>query len=253
MRGIKGMTSIIIPSYNGLPLLEDAVAAIRRYTDPQETPYELIVVDNGSTDGTCRWCVREGITCLSLAQNKGFPFACNRGLRAAVGEFLLLLNNDVTVSAGWLSAMQRTLTFREDIGMVGPVSNYVSGRQQVEYAFATMEEFHGRAAEVLVKEAKRSESMMRLVGFCMLFKRSLYERIGELDERFSPGHYEDDDYCLRARMHGFNLLMCRDVFVHHRGSASFKRSNPVEVQRLVERNRQHFISKWKVDPANFMH
>ncbi|SDW82003.1 glycosyltransferase family 2 protein [Paenibacillus sp. CF384] len=250
---MTGMTSIIIPSYNGLSLLQDAIEAIRRYTDSNESPYEIIVVDNGSTDGTCQWCIREGIPCLSLARNTGFPFACNRGLRMARGEYLMLLNNDVTVSAGWLPALIRALTARADIGMVGPVTNYISGRQQVEHPFSSMEEFHGQAAAALVREAKISEPIMRLVGFCMLFKRSLYERIGELDERFTPGHYEDDDYCFRARMHGYSLLMCRDVFVHHRGSVSFKRSNPQELQQLVERNRKHFIAKWKVDPANFMY
>ncbi|RAP77402.1 glycosyltransferase family 2 protein [Paenibacillus montanisoli] len=206
MNGMVGMTSIIIPNCNGLSLLQDAIAAIRLHTDRHETPYELIVVDNGSLDGTCRWCIREGITCLSLAENKGFQFACNRGLRAAAGDYLLLLNNDVTVSAGWLPALLHTLNSREDVGMVGPVSNFASGRQQVPSPFSEME--------------ARSESMLRVVGFCLLIKRSLYNRIGELDERFSPSHY-----CLRARMHGFHLLMCHDVLVHHQGGADIKRSD----------------------------
>jgi GT2 family glycosyltransferase len=86
----------------------------------------------------------------------------------------------------------------------------------------------------------------------MLFKRELYERIGELDERFSPGHYEDDDYCLRARMNGYSLLMCRNVFVYHQGSASFKRSSISELQQLVERNQHRFIEKWQIEPAVFI-
>lgn len=247
-----GTTSIIIPSFNGVHLLQEAVSAIRQYTDRTISPYEIIVVDNGSSDGTSRWCIEEGVPCLSLPRNIGFPAACNIGLRVASGEFLMLLNNDVTVSAGWLPGLLRTLNAREDIGIVGPVSNYVSGRQQVDYPFTTMEEFHQAAAEALVREEGQTEPMYRLVGFCMLFKRSVYERIGELDERFSPGHYEDDDYSLRARMHGYNLLMCKDVFVHHKGSASFKRKDPKELHQLVERNLALFIAKWQVDPATFL-
>ncbi|AZN42791.1 glycosyltransferase family 2 protein [Paenibacillus albus] len=249
---MNGATSIIIPTFNGLALLKEAIDAIRQYTDKTQTPYEVIVVDNGSTDGTCGWCMEAAVPCLSLPRNIGFPAACNMGLRIASGDFLMLLNNDVTVSAGWLPALLKTLNAREDIGIVGPVTNYVSGRQQVDYPFETMEEFHLAAADALVREAGRTEPMYRLVGFCMLFKRSMYERIGELDERFSPGHYEDDDYSLRARMHGYNLLMCNDVFVHHKGSVSFKRKDPAELQKLVERNRSLFIAKWQVDPATFL-
>ncbi|MBM7566722.1 glycosyltransferase family 2 protein [Paenibacillus sacheonensis] len=249
---MNGMTSIIIPTYNGLSLLQAAVAAIRDYTDPKQTPYEIIVVDNGSSDGTPGWSVEQGLTCVSAARNAGFPKACNQGMRAANGEYLLLLNNDVTVSFGWLQGLLEALNSSADVGIVGPVTNYASGRQQVEYPFGSMTDFHRAAADAFVREAQGYEPIARLVGFCMLFRRALYERIGELDERFSPGHYEDDDYCFRARMHGFALLMCRNVFVHHEGSASFKRSNAAQVAQLVERNRELFKAKWQVDPANFM-
>ncbi|QHT62613.1 glycosyltransferase family 2 protein [Paenibacillus lycopersici] len=249
---MNGVTSIIIPTYNGLPLLQNAVAAIRLYTDPVQTPYEIIVVDNGSEDGTAAWCVREGVTCVSSAYNAGFPKACNKGMRAANGDYFLLLNNDVTVSFGWLRGLRQALDGSAGVGIVGPVTNYASGRQQVEHSFGSMADFHRAAADVFAHEAQSWEPILRLVGFCMLFPRALYERIGELDERFSPGHYEDDDYCFRARMHGYGLLMCRNVFVHHQGSASFKQRSAHEVSQLVERNRALFIAKWQVDPANFM-
>ncbi|MFB9330241.1 glycosyltransferase family 2 protein [Paenibacillus aurantiacus] len=245
------MTSIIIPTHNGLPLLQQAIGAIRTYTSPQETPFEIIVVDNGSTDGTADWCVQSGVKLIALPTNEGFPAACNRGLRLAKGDYLLLLNNDVTVSAGWLGGMLDVLNDVEGAGMVGPVSNYVSGRQLVEIPFSTMNEFHDAAASVR-EQRLGAEPIARLVGFCLLFKRELYAAIGGLDERFSPGHYEDDDYCLRARMLGFGLYMCRSVFVHHQGSASFKRGDSSELAQLIERNRRLFIEKWQVDPAQFM-
>lgn len=249
---MNGTTSIVIPTHNGLELLKSAIYAIRQHTDPASTPYEIIVVDNASADGTGEWCARERLTCVSMPVNAGFPTACNKGLRAANGEYLMLLNNDVTVSGGWLEALLEALLSRSDVGIVGPVTNYASGRQQVEYPFDSKPDFHRAAKEALVREAQGYAPIMRLVGFCMLMRRLVYERIGELDERFSPGHYEDDDYCFRTRMHGFNLLMCKNVFVHHEGSASFKREEPWRVQELVARNREQFIAKWNVDPANFM-
>ncbi|QYR23022.1 glycosyltransferase family 2 protein [Paenibacillus sp. sptzw28] len=245
-------TSIIIPTHNGLGLVQQTVDSIRRFTDEQKTPYELIIVDNRSTDGTCEWCIRERIPFISLPYNTGFPAACNKGLRMASGDNLLLLNNDVIVSHGWLDGLLQSLYSSDEVGMVGPVTNYASGRQQVQYPFDSMDEFHRVAKELRNQPELLAEPILRLVGFCMLFKRDLYERIGELDEGFSPGHYEDDDYCLRARMNGFILLMCRSVFVHHLGSASFNRSDPSALQQLVECNRQRFMGKWQIDPAVFI-
>ncbi|WP_274649445.1 glycosyltransferase family 2 protein [Paenibacillus humicola] len=246
------LTSIIIPTYNALELVKRTVEAVRQHTDETETPYELIVVDNGSTDGTDEWCAGERVHLLSLPRNTGFPAACNVGLRYARGDGLLLLNNDVTVMPGWLSGLTAALTGIPDAGIAGPVTNYCSGRQQIDVSFADMADFQRIAAERRGRPDLAPVQVQRLIGFCMLFKRELYERIGDLDERFSPGHYEDDDYCLRARMSGFGLLMCPDVLVHHEGSVSFKRSDPGQLQRLVKTNRRRFIEKWRIDPSTFM-
>ncbi|GGD49833.1 glycosyltransferase family 2 protein [Paenibacillus nasutitermitis] len=246
------LTSIIIPTHNGLELVRQAVDSIRLYTDRQNTPYEIIIVDNASTDGTAQWCLKEQLAFISLPVNTGFPVACNKGLRLARGDSLLLLNNDVIVSQGWLSTMLGVLESAEEIGIVGPVTNYASGKQQVDFTFQSMKEFHRISGEVLNRSGDDVQPVLRLVGFCMLFKRSLYERIGELDERFTPGHYEDDDYCLRARMSGYSLLICKNVLVFHQGSASFNRSGGSELQQLVELNRQQFIDKWQVDPRIFI-
>ena len=92
----------------------------------------------------------------------------------------------------------------------------------------------------------------RIVGLCFLFKRELMERIGLLDERYSPGHYEDDDYCYQARNLGYRIMIAGDVFVFHYGSASFGQQDESKVQQLIERNRQKFIEKWGSDPAVYM-
>ncbi len=81
------LTSIVIPTYNKLPLLQQAVAAIRTYTRMDETPYEIVVADNGSQDGTVEWCRQEGLRFVALPYNAGFPVACNKGMRMASGDF----------------------------------------------------------------------------------------------------------------------------------------------------------------------
>ncbi|MCM3785879.1 glycosyltransferase family 2 protein [Neobacillus mesonae] len=246
---IQEMTSIIIPTFNGLALLKRCIASIRKWT---EEPYEIIVVDNRSTDRTYEYCVSERIKVISLPENRGFPMACNSGLRLARGGTLLLLNNDVTVTKNWLAQLKQGLFSDPGIGIVGPVTNYASGIQQVTVPYESRKQFMELAAAHNVHDPERWIEVKRIVGLCFLFKRELLERIGYLDERFSPGHYEDDDYCYRARLAGYRLLVCGDTLVHHEGSASFRKSGSVELQQLVLRNREIFISKWNVNPLDFI-
>ncbi|WP_440112356.1 glycosyltransferase family 2 protein [Paenibacillus sp. QZ-Y1] len=245
------MTSIIIPTYNGLDLLGPCVDAIRKYTG-NHTPYEIIVVDNGSVDGTAAYCARERIRFVRFPDNRGFPAACNAGLRAACGDELLLLNNDVTVTPRWLENLLAALYSDASIGITGPVTNYASGIQQVKLDFRNMDHFQELAESNNRLDPSRWKEVRRIVGLCMLMRRSVMERIGLLDEAYSPGHYEDDDYCYRACMEGYRLLVCGDVLVHHRGSASFLKTDPVAWKQMLERNRSIFINKWHVDPLEYI-
>lgn len=242
------LTSIIIPTYNALPLLQSCIHAIKQHTSEQ---YEIIVVDNGSLDGTAEFCRSEGLTFASLSANEGFPAACNIGLRMAAGENLLLLNNDVIVSRDWLKNLLAGLYSGEDVGLIGPTSNRVSGKQQIKLNYRELAGFQDAAARYVISHQGIRLQVKRLVGFCLLFRRKVMEDIGLLDERFSPGHYEDDDYCYRARRHGYQLLIARDCYVHHLGSASFKRHKQQVLRRLIAKNRRKFIRKWGVNPGRF--
>jgi GT2 family glycosyltransferase len=246
-----GLTSVVIPSVNGLMLLRRCVASIRRHTDPEKTPYEIIVVDDGSADATAEWCADERLKFVRLPETAGFPRACNKGMRMASGEQILLLNNDTMATPRWLDNLLDALHGSDEIGAVGPVSNCAGGRQRIDLAFGGPDEFIGIAGRMNVPDPAKREPALRLVGFCLLLKRAVYERVGGLDERFSPGHYEDDDYCFRIRMHGFGLRICRDTLVWHEGSASFRLGGEAAQQALIARNRELFIAKWQADPAWF--
>jgi len=238
-------TSIIIPNRNGKALLETCIRSIKEHT---HVPYEIIVVDNGSTDGSLELCYREKVKLISFPVNHGFPKACNAGLRIAKGDSLLLLNNDTIVTPNWLAGMLRCLYSAANIGIVGPMTNYASGRQQIEEPFTTLDDMAKRYSE---PNPGKWREVKRIVGLCFLFKRELLQNVGYLDESFSPGHYEDDDYCYRARLQGYRLLIAGDVFIYHEGSASFHRDFKPELKKLIEANREKFIRKWSVDPATF--
>lgn len=243
------MTSIIIPTFNELGLLRECVQAIETYTDK---PYEIIVVDNGSTDGTIDYCAKKPVVLVSLPDNRGFPEACNFGMKAASGSELLLLNNDVVVSYRWLDNLLDCLYSDDRVGIVGPRTNYASGMQQMELHYGHVSEFQIMARDLNVPDPGKRLEVKRLVGLCFLFKRELMDRIGLLDERFSPGHYEDDDYCYRARLAGYRLLIAGDAVVHHHGSLSFRKQGQERMDRLVEMNYRKFIDKWGIDPKEFI-
>lgn len=240
------LTSIIIPNYNGLQHLKPCIKSILSHTS---APYEIIVVDNGSNDGSLDYCIRQRLKLVSLPDNQGFPAACNYGLRMAAGDNLLLLNNDIQVTPRWLENMHRCLRSSDDIGIVGPLTNYASGKQQIKEPFTTVEDM---AERYNTPDSAKWLQVERLVGMCFLFKREVMDRIGLLDERFSPGHFEDDDYCYRARVNGFRLMIAGDAFVFHHGSASFGKKDQAWVKRLIDRNYNQFVAKWGVDPHTFI-
>jgi GT2 family glycosyltransferase len=242
-------TSIIIPSYNGKELLINCVKSIRDYTD---LPYEIIVVDNGSNDGTVEFCLKEKITFISIANNRGFPAACNLGMRISSGDTLLLLNNDIVVSHNWLSNQLACLYSSEEIGIVGPYTNYASGKQMLPSNYDNIKQFHDEALKRNKPDSNLWQPIERIVGICFLIKRKLFEKIGYLDEQFSLGHYEDDDYCYRARQAGYKLMLAGDVIIHHYGSTSFHKLDPLKLQELIERNFIKFYIKWGVDPHQFI-
>jgi len=240
------MVSIVILTCNQLDYTKECLASINRHT-PE--PHEIILVDNGSGDGTVQW-LREfrknNKHCILIenAENLGFSRGCNQGIETAGGSHILLLNNDTVVTPGWLSGLLECLDSSPDTGIVGPMTNSISGIQMVpEVEYTDTAGLDGYALEFREKYRGRRIALRRIVGFCMLFRRSLAQRVGLLDERFGSGNFEDDDYCLRAALEGYRNMVSGDVFIHHYGSATF-RGNGIDFTKSMTGNRGHFDLKW---------
>lgn len=240
-----GKTSIIIVTYNQLDYTRQCVDSIRLLTDE---PLELIFVDNASTDGTPEYLrslePSDDVTVILNDTNRGFPAGVNQGLEVATGDNILLLNNDTIVTTGWLRRMLEALHSEENIGLVGPVSNSVSGPQQVETGYGHLNELDGFAWDWGHQYHGQRADIDRLVGFCLLFKREVIDQIGTLDEQFGIGNFEDDDFCRRAREAGYRCVVAVDSFVHHFGSISFKGAG-VDFGGLLQENQQKYLKKWQ--------
>lgn len=243
-------TSIIILTYNNLDYNKICIESIRKYT--KNNNYEIIVVDNNSKDGTVEWLKEQkDIKVIYNKENLGFPKGCNQGINIATGEEVLLLNNDTIVTPGWLENLRECLYSSEHIGAVGPVTNSCPNYQSIPISYASVEEMIEFAEKHNYSESKKWEERLRLIGYCMLIKKEVIDKVGLLDEIFTPGNFEDDDYSLRMRKAGYKLMLCQNSFIHHFGSASFEKISK-EFSELLIKNRKKFFEKWGFDPYDIV-
>lgn len=248
----RSRVSIIVLTFNALEHTRRCVASLLEHTDAR---HELIFVDNGSTDGTVTW-LGELVRCQPRAQvilngaNLGFAAGNNVGLAAARGDFMLLLNSDTVVTPGWLDRLLWPALADPRVGLVGPVTNNITGVQklaEVGYQPRTLDGLNAFAARHATEHAGQAAPALWIVGFCLLIRRETVERLGGLDEIYGQGNYEDVDYCLRAFLAGFRAVIAQDCYIHHAGSASFDAAG-VDYSRQIAGNFEIFRRKWNLDP-----
>lgn len=234
--------SVIIPAWNGSRFIDDCLRSLRQHT-PQA---ELIVVDNGSRDGTADLARARADRVIANDSNRGFSAAINQGVAAAQGEILLLLNQDTVALTDWQAQASALFDADASIGVLGFVLLYPDGTVQHAGARLTMPFLD---AEHLTKHDPAA-ALDFVTGAAMAIRRAAWEEIGGFDEGFSPAYYEDVDYCFRARRAGWQLQMsARPAFTHFESQS---RSEAVEqVARInVPRLRfalKHFGALWLED------
>ncbi|MCX7875603.1 MAG: glycosyltransferase [Melioribacteraceae bacterium] len=240
--------SIVIPIYNQKKYTLELLESI---SNNVKIKNEIIIIDNASTDDSTK-TIKEKYPYVKIIQNKvnlGFPNAVNQGIIASSGKYILIVNNDIIITNNAIERMLEIAESNTDIGLVGPISNEVSGLQKDNDAnYDTIEEMYVYTEKVKEKNKGQVLQFPRIAFLCTLIKKEVIEKIGGLDERFSPGNYEDDDFCLRAQLAGFKTVIAKDVFIHHFGSKSFKANGSAEYQRRLDINRQKFVAKWNVTP-----
>lgn len=220
--------SLVIPLLNQLDYTKMCLASLERST---KVPYELILIDNGSTDGTQQYVRGLNATVITNQNNLGCAKAWNQGVKAARGDVIGILNNDIVVAPGWmeglLAFMQRT-----GHGIVSP-----SAREgALDYDLETY------AAEFSIRcaEARRRQ----IYGACMLIRREVFDRIGLFDEGFSYGGCEDIDFQWRAQRAGFSVGMTGSVLIHHFSMVTQDTIKRTETSAYSAENLSHFKKKW---------
>ncbi|MDG4582710.1 MAG: glycosyltransferase [Candidatus Competibacter sp.] len=239
--------SFIIVTYNNCNLTQLCVESIFRNTTYPN--YEVILVDNASSDDTrnyLRYLARtsDRIKIILNDQNLGFAKANNQGLKVATGELLVLLNNDTVVPRGWLDPLLKHLE-NPDIGLVGPVTNFVGNEAKIDIDYQSLDEMEFFADRYTDAHTGKAFDIAVLAMFCVAMRRNVFENIGFLDEKFGIGMFEDDDYSNRIREKGLRVVCAEDAFVHHFGQAAFKKLIETgEYQKIWANNQAYYEEKW---------
>ena len=236
--------TFVILSYQNLDYIKACIESIRLTCEP--SGYEIVVVDNGSGEEVVSYLKAQNDIKLILNEdNRGFPAGCNQGIEAASnGNDIFLLNDDTVMLPNSLFCLRMALYSDTKIGAVGAMGSNAPIDQK-EPDVDTLDESISHALRNNIHKPSMYEKKIWLVGFALLIKNDVREKVGLLDERFSPGNYEDNDYCLRILEEGYQNILCHNCLIFHHGGGSFnKEYNSEKYIQLNTRNRERFNEKW---------
>ncbi|MDP3791495.1 MAG: glycosyltransferase family 2 protein [Candidatus Omnitrophota bacterium] len=230
---------IVIPVWNQLELTKDCIDSIVKNTG--DVDYRIIVIDNASGEETksylegLRQPLGRKLLLIRNENNLGFVKAANQGVRLSDASYVCLLNNDAVTANGWLGEMIRVAEASSIIGLVNPSSNTMGQKPDKG---ASIEEY----ALSMRREPGTWEEIGSAIGFCMLIKKDVINKIGVFDEIYGMGNFEDTDYSRRAIKAGFLCARASGAYVYHREGTSFGRDQVFDEN--FERNRQIYEFRW---------
>jgi GT2 family glycosyltransferase len=238
---VMARVAIVIPTWNRAALLAEAIESLGRQTYPID---QVVVVDNGSTDDSAAVARRAGVQVISLSTNMGFAFAVNRGIEAAVAEYIGVVNNDVSLAPDWLSQIMAKLEANSSWFATGKLLN-AQMPDRIDGSFDAICRGgcawrcgHGRLDSQMWNQPRS----IQLASFAAaVFRAGIFERVGPLDERFES-YLEDVDFGLRCAEARLSGLYVPEAVAYHQGSATLGRWHPDTVRKIA-RNQVLLVAK----------
>lgn len=239
-------TSVIIPTTS-----QGFIHLARLMPLLVEEEAEIIVVDNGSHDGTTNYLSNYNCKVVINKSNLGFAKGVNQGVSIAKGEFILLLNNDTVITKGFVQEMEKTFELDKTIGIVGCLIMQLGGQKKVQNIGTCFTEDYipyelGLEKASITPQILFNDPRVHVVrevpgftGACMMIKREVWDKVGGLDERFING-WEDVDFFLKARELGYRVYYTGNTYIYHQlhGSRNVGRFNH------ENENRKLYDSIW---------
>lgn len=233
--------SIIIPLFNKVDYTRHCLEALTLNTD-ESLNYEVILVDNASTDGTADYLrtLSGDITIITNKKNLGFAKAINQASKLATGRYLVLLNNDTIPHPEWLAALIRGVE-RDNADIVGAKLVYPNGR--IQHAGVAFDEgnigYHiYRKLPADLPAANKKRFMQCVTAACMLVKREVFSELKGFNEAYMNG-FEDVDFCLRAGERGRKILYTPEsVLIHFEETSEGRKHHE-------DQNMQRYLARWE--------
>jgi len=244
--------SVVVLTYNNLKLNKLCIGSILEKTAYPN--FELIVVDNKSTDGTIEYL--KNLQAMNISnlriilndENLGFAAGNNVGIRQSDGDYVIILNNDTIVTRGWMNALVKHLENDKAMGMSGSVTNSIGNEAKINTNYTSMSAMHYFADTYtwthMGEIYHQQPNVLALFATCI--KREVIDKCGYLDESYSIGMFEDDDYAQAVKQAGYKLCIAEDSFVHHFDGSSFKKMEDNEYRKLFNMNMEIFNKKWGI-------
>jgi GT2 family glycosyltransferase len=224
----EGLVSVVVVNYNGERVIEDCLRSV--YAQPYR-PIEVIVVDNGSTDGSVALIVKKfpDVRLVRNERNLGFAGGNNRGVAAAQGEYVVLLNNDTVVDSGWLPPLIEAVG-KPGVGVV--TSKVIT--ENVPEAFYEMNGTINYLGYNIMRQFSNLSQVFFAAGTSVMFRRNLVG-LPFLDEYFL--YHEDVYLSWKLRLQGYEISMAQPSIVWHKGSVTTSNQMPSFVTFYQERNK----------------
>jgi GT2 family glycosyltransferase len=237
-------------NWNTKDLTKECIDSIR--SSSTDVEFNLIVVDNGSSDGSVEWLQSEkNCHVIYNKENNGFAKGVNQGIRAGNAEYICCLNSDTIVTKQWLSELVNGVK-KYNCDAVSPMiptikndwMKYVkikSGYSLLKWCIIN----RGWPKDVCVNNLNGRKRNMAFA--CILFKRKIVDTVGYLDERFAIGSCEDLDFCRRAMNEGFKFYFCNYAIVYHMAHSTFTKNRHLigdYESKIHEEHKKKYIEKW---------
>ncbi|MCI0416656.1 glycosyltransferase, partial [bacterium] len=245
----RPLVSIVIPVYNQLHYTRQCIDEIRRSTS---NPYELIIINNGSTDGTEEYLdsllpQSTKVKIQHNRENSGFVNACNQGAELAAGDYLVFLNNDTLPRSGWLEALVNTAETMPGAGAVGAKLLYPDGVLQEAGSLVFSDSTpwnYGKGDDPEKPEYNYIRETPYCSAACLLIRRDLFHEIGGFDGRYSPAYWEDVDLAFEVRKRGLKVVYQPLANVIHFEGITGGTNIHSGYKQYQVRNKEIFREKW---------
>lgn len=247
---INPLVSIVILGYNHVDYTKMAIDSIYQYSEDIE--FELITVNNGSSDGTKDYFDSlPNKKKIHLEKNVGPVNGFNIGMKAAEGKYIAVVCNDFVFTTNWLKNLVVCIETDERIGYVSPGSSSISNLQQINGNYRDIDEMQEFAKTYNISDPNKWEERVRLLPNVLFVKKEVLDVVGYYDPKFYFGEFADDDLSFRIRRAGYKMIYAADTFTYHFGSVTTDKEH--KENKSLEVSRQIFVKKHGLDAWTDVH